>query len=173
MIDPECATPEVENTRSGSFVRNEISICRSCRNYHRSRRPILLLKKTTQFFRRTDLRREFLIFAGAICLYVCNELIFKKLPLHKSLFFSNHFNDMLAPALLLSYSTVLVTIAGFARIIRFWRVFALTLACGVFWEYVTPLYLARSTSDPLDLVFYMVGFFVYWTIAKSFFKSRE
>lgn len=34
---------------------------------------------------------------------------------------------------------------------------ALALACGLFWEYVTPLYLPRSVSDPWDILAVLLG----------------
>lgn len=34
---------------------------------------------------------------------------------------------------------------------------ALALLCGLFWEYVTPLYLPRSVSDPRDILAVLLG----------------
>ncbi len=31
------------------------------------------------------------------------------------------------------------------------------LCCGLFWEYITPLYLPRSTSDPWDILAVLLG----------------
>ena len=33
----------------------------------------------------------------------------------------------------------------------------LALFCGLFWEYVTPLYLPRSVSDPRDILAVLLG----------------
>ena len=34
---------------------------------------------------------------------------------------------------------------------------ALALLCGLFWEYITPLYLPRSVHDPLDIAAVLLG----------------
>ena len=40
---------------------------------------------------------------------------------------------------------------------RPWYCLALALACGLFWEYITPLYLPRSVSDPWDILAVLLG----------------
>ena len=42
----------------------------------------------------------------------------------------------------------------------------LTLAAGIFWEYITPLFNSRSVSDPLDIVAYLTGFLILTIINK-------
>jgi len=46
-------------------------------------------------------------------------------------------------------------------------VWAFLLACGIFWEYIAPLYLARSVSDPLDILAYWLGGTVYYLMEKK------
>lgn len=36
--------------------------------------------------------------------------------------------------------------------------------CGLFWEIVTPIYVNYSVGDPIDIIAYMFGGFVYWAI---------
>ena len=40
---------------------------------------------------------------------------------------------------------------------RPWHCLALALVCGLFWEYITPLYLPRSVSDPWDILAVLLG----------------
>ena len=40
---------------------------------------------------------------------------------------------------------------------RLWHCLALALVCGLFWEYITPLYLPRSVSDPWDILAVLLG----------------
>ena len=40
---------------------------------------------------------------------------------------------------------------------RPWHCLALALVCGLFWEYITPLYLPRSVSDPWDILVVLLG----------------
>lgn len=73
-----------------------------------------------------------------------------------------YFADVLAGALLLCTANVLLCL-GQARSPRIRPIrgvlpaSALVLAAGVFWEFVTPLYLPRSVSDPWDLLAYWLG----------------
>lgn len=52
--------------------------------------------------------------------------------------------------------------------IRLYHVLLLNIVCGLFWEYITPLY-RTSTSDIWDVVAYMVGGLLFWYI----FGGRE
>ena len=40
---------------------------------------------------------------------------------------------------------------------RPWHCLTLALVCGLFWEYITPLYLPRSVSDPWDILAVLLG----------------
>ena len=51
----------------------------------------------------------------------------------------------------------LLAAAGLSAPGRVLPVSAFLLACGLFWEYVTPLYLPRSVSDPWDVLAVWLG----------------
>lgn len=51
----------------------------------------------------------------------------------------------------------LLAAAGRSLRLRFLPVSAFLLGCGLFWEYVTPLYLPRSVSDPRDVLAVWLG----------------
>ena len=40
---------------------------------------------------------------------------------------------------------------------RPWHCLTLALVCGRFWEYISPLYLPRSVSDPWDILAVLLG----------------
>lgn len=70
--------------------------------------------------------------------------------------------DVLAGALILCVMNVLLTWAHgrdgrFRPIRRPLTAGAFLLGCGLFWEYVTPLYRPGSVSDPWDLLAYLAG----------------
>lgn len=80
-------------------------------------------------------------------------------------FFNGHFNDLLAPVMLLAWSNILlapinkrvtgiILICGFAFIV------------GLIWEFVTPIYKPSVTSDWWDVLCYVIGGMVYWGINK-------
>lgn len=43
----------------------------------------------------------------------------------------------------------------------------LTLAAGIFWEYIAPLFNSRSVSDSLDIVAYLTGFIIFTIIERG------
>lgn len=104
--------------------------------------------------------------SSAILLYIINRLYLKNL--FEWTFIQHYFNDVLAGVLIVAMANVFAVIGGQRRLllISFVRILVFTFVCGVFWEYVTPLYLAYSVSDPLDVFAYMVGGTLYWGIIR-------
>jgi hypothetical protein len=98
-------------------------------------------------------------------LYLLNRLLLKD-ELSWS-FLSSHFNDVLAGLLLLpSYNLLaLVCRQHNLLLLRFTHILTFTLVVGLFWEYITPLYRESSTSDPLDILAYLLGGLIYWLVA--------
>lgn len=88
-------------------------------------------------------------------------------------FIKNHLNDVLAGVVLLCYINALSTISNQPKLIvtKLLTVVLITLASGLFWEYITPLYLSKSTSDPLDVIAYITGGLFYWIVGRKFTKS--
>lgn len=68
-----------------------------------------------------------------------------------------HFADLLAGGLMLCVLGALLAAAGRPLRLRVLPVSAYLLGCGWFWEYVTPLYLFRSVSDPRDILAVWLG----------------
>lgn len=68
-----------------------------------------------------------------------------------------YFDDFLAGGVILCVLNVLLRAAGLPAAERPLPVSAFLLTCGLFWEYVTPLYLPRSVSDPLDILAVWLG----------------
>ena len=61
-----------------------------------------------------------------------------------------YFNDMVGAITFVSY---------------FNEVFILCM-CGMFWEYVTPLFRKDTISDPCDIIAYLIGGIIYWYLLK-------
>lgn len=68
-----------------------------------------------------------------------------------------HGADLLAGALMLCILNSLLALAGRPSVVRFWPAALFLLACGLFWEVVTPLYLPRSVGDPRDVLACWLG----------------
>jgi len=110
----------------------------------------------------------FTLISTALC-YLINQFLIKELS--KNLFVHNYLNDLLVMLIILPYSNLLLSLfkntnirlKGFLHIIIF------SLACGVVWEYVTPLYYANSVTDFMDILMFMLGGFLYFISIKLSF----
>jgi len=61
-------------------------------------------------------------------------------------------NDFLAGGAMVCVLNGALTLAHRPPVTRLLPLTAYLLACGLFWEVVTPLYLPRSVSDPIDVL---------------------
>lgn len=76
-------------------------------------------------------------------------------------FLSGYGADILAGAWILCFLNLLLEWSGRSPIRRVSLAVLFVFGCGVFWEYITPLYLNRAVSDPLDVAAYMAGGLIY------------
>ena len=96
--------------------------------------------------------------AGAIMgLYALNRFVL--LPradglLHRLL--SGYFADFLAGGMMIVLLFAALHLAH-RKPPSPWHCLALALVCGLFWEYITPLYLPQSVSDPWDILAVLLG----------------
>jgi len=70
---------------------------------------------------------------------------------------TNYFADFLAGALILCILDAALILFRYRPVRRLLPATAFLLACGIFWEYITPLYRADAVSDPWDLLAYWLG----------------
>ena len=101
------------------------------------------------------------IFSTSFFLYVLNEIFLKD----RYRLFNNHFNDLLAIPLLLSYAGFLMKRKGKTMNIKF--VIGLTIVSSFVWEYITPYYLKKSTGDWLDVLAYFIGLLIFLVLERS------
>lgn len=104
------------------------------------------------------MRRYLLPAAAAVLLYAANRFVLLPItsgPLH--ILLAWYFADFLAGGLMLCILNALLAAAKRPPLTRVLPVSAFLLACGGFWEYVTPLYLPRSVSDPRDILAVWLG----------------
>ena len=87
-------------------------------------------------------------------------------------FFAGYGADILAGAWILCFLNMLLAWSGRGTIRRMMPAFLFVFGCGIFWEYITPLYLSRSVSDPLDIAAYLLGGCIYMVIEKQYFERR-
>ncbi len=101
------------------------------------------------------------IFTTSFFLYVLNEIFLKD----RYRLFNNHFNDLLAIPLLLSYAGFLMKRKGKTMNTKF--VIGLTIVSSFVWEYITPYYLKKSTGDWLDVLAYFIGLLIFLVLERS------
>lgn len=86
-------------------------------------------------------------------LYLLNRLLLIPAtagPLHR--FLSWYFADLLSGGLMLCILNIALGAANRPAVTAPLPAGIFLLGCGLFWELVTPLYLARSVSDPRDVL---------------------
>lgn len=89
-----------------------------------------------------------------LLLFGVNEVCLKKMVSWNWIHF--YFNDLLAGVVFMAYCN-LVFLPDDPRGLGIRRGMVLIAAAGVFWEFITPLYLSRSVSDVHDLLAYCIG----------------
>lgn len=106
------------------------------------------------------------IITTCTALYGLNRWVF--IPFLKWPFLSWYLNDLLAMPWLLAYSNLLIWVSGLRRLalVSVWRILAVGVLVGCFWEYAGPLLNPRSVTDEWDLLAYLGGAILYRAILK-------
>lgn len=84
----------------------------------------------------------------------------------------SYFNDVLCGIFFPAYCNFFIEMK-YAPITSFLFIEMGLLVCGLFWEYVTPMYLSSSTSDLADLFAYLLGGFIYWCLFRFLFVKKN
>lgn len=77
-----------------------------------------------------------------------------------------YFNDIVGGITFISYCNVICGVFVNRQIIKLLQIEMLMFFCGLFWEYITPIFRKNTTSDIWDILAYMIGGFIYWIIVK-------
>jgi|LDZT01.1.fsa_nt_gi hypothetical protein len=115
---------------------------------------------------------NFSIFILSILLYIFNTLIFSHLnnsEIHY--FFTCYFNDLLAPLLLFSYINLVLSLRE-KKIYALKYLIIIIIACSFVWEYLILFFKPTSVSDPVDVVFYVLGTIIYWLIHEKIYPKN-
>lgn len=127
--------------------------------------------------RRTiDVALEVWVLLGCFALWQVNQQILK--PACANAFFHHHWNDVLAPSILLSYANILVwcltrSVGYFSKPLH---AFLLIAFASCVWEYLGPIALpGKSVGDCLDIVAYFLGAIAFVCIctARPRVRSEE
>ena len=86
-------------------------------------------------------------------------------------FMTCYFNDLVGGITFIAYcNSVFYYYKG--MLYKLWRIELLLFLCGIFWEYITPLFRTDTISDPYDIMAYMCGGFIYWIIMFGYKKIK-
>ena len=94
---------------------------------------------------------------GSLTLYLVNQFLLKSLS--DNLIIQSYLNDFLAMGVLLPYANLMLALypGKDIRLLSSLSILLFTLCVALFWEYATPMYLARSVGDYWDIVAYGAG----------------
>lgn len=85
-----------------------------------------------------------------------------------------HLNDLLGGLAFMCYANILISLVK--PEVRFKTLKATIIfmtLCGIFWEYVAPLFIVASTSDPFDILAYVLGATLYWYLSTTFARAAN
>lgn len=109
-----------------------------------------------------------------IILYIFNNGVLKQIScggIHY--FFVCYFNDFLCPLFFVAYCNLLLLLVE-KELLKLKWILLLCLSTSLIWEYFAPLLKPTATADMLDILFYLLGGFLYWLILKlNTLKTKE
>lgn len=102
------------------------------------------------------------IICGCLLLYFLNQLFKKKIKLQVvSIVLRNYLNDTICGCLIIAYTNLILSLHN-KRLNRLLHIIAFNFFCGMFWEFVIPIFRSERVSDYRDIVAYIIGGVVYW-----------
>lgn len=102
----------------------------------------------------------------SVFLYLLNRLILKDITeglIHW--FLVCYWNDITGAIAVSAYVDSIIFHYS-RKEIRIWGLIVILLACGMFWEFITPLFRKNSVCDFWDIVAYMTGGVIYYLSIK-------
>lgn len=81
-------------------------------------------------------------------------------------FMISYFNDIIGGMTFVAYTNLVLSFRNI-KMHKMWQIELLLFSCGIFWEFITPLYRVDTVSDILDIFAYMLGGLLYWIITKN------
>ena len=120
-------------------------------------------------------KRNIIIFIAGMTCYLLNKLIIKKWDIKGIIGYilSCHFNDVCGGLTILAYINIALSYSKWSNIhiTKLFTSILIAFLCGILWEYIFPLIYPRGTTDPLDLVAYCFGGFVFSVIHNTWPKN--
>lgn len=109
-------------------------------------------------------KADFIISIIIVAFYLINQQVknLVRVP-YIGYFLRCHFNDLMAAILFLAYINLILSISKFQTCIKnFSWILSFSCLCSIFWEGIAPLFIKNSVADIWDVLFYILGGFIYW-----------
>lgn len=130
-------------------------------------------KSKFKFIQKYHRFENFLIFLICVFLFELNTMIFSSVSFYQvNYFFLSYFNDLLAPILLFSYINLILSLIK-QQIYSLKYLIIIILLCSLVWEYLAIFLKPTSISDPIDILFYILGTLIYWIIYKNWIQKQN
>ena len=89
------------------------------------------------------------------------------------LILQNHFNDFICPLWFLSIANFLFILIGH-ELTTSTPLLGIGLSAGLIWEYAAPFLNPASVSDPIDMICYLLGTYLYYFLLRYvIMKDKE
>lgn len=119
------------------------------------------------FNRIMSKKKNIFIIGITVVIYMVNQTIKTRIPVEAVRWFmSCYFNDTIGGITFMAYCNIVFSFYN-RKMTKLWQIGLLMFFCGVFWEYLTPIFRMNTVSDVWDIVAYMLGGFLYWIIIKE------
>lgn len=112
------------------------------------------------------IKADIFIISVSVFLYLLNRLILKDITeglIHW--FLVCYWNDITGAIAVSAYVDSIIFHYS-RKEIRIWGLIVILLACGIFWEFITPLFRQNSVCDFWDIVAYESGGIAYYLSIK-------
>lgn len=83
-----------------------------------------------------------------------------------------HLNDCIGGIVFPAYVNIVLKLYKYPQIAKLSHICIIMLCCGIFWEYVCPLFLEYSVSDFWDMLSYILGGILYYSFKMRFKHKR-
>ncbi len=109
-------------------------------------------------------KKNIILISVTVLLYIINQFTKNNIQIDEIRWFMTcYFNDTIGGITFMAYCGIVFE-NYHIRLIKLWQIILLMTWCGIFWEYITPIFRSDTTSDPLDILAYVCGGIIYWLI---------
>lgn len=123
---------------------------------------------------RVLLHKELLFIIPMMIVYVLNRLFKNYIDIPVIGYLCRcHLNDFIGGGVFLCYINILLIMCKQKPNHSIIFVLIMTLLASVCWEYIAPIFLVYSVSDPYDVAAYILGGIFYMEYMKNYFIIRK